>query len=135
MKIFQTSYHDKPIVREIEEMIGKPFSFLQILKMKGIGSRRLEVIEASPEFGVARNATHYQTLVNIEIRPKGLAIYFRHKLDNYTAVVPYDGLSLELKRDAVLYQGASFIRLKDAYKKDTSFFNKMIELGKLQQVQ
>ena len=127
MRLYQTSYDDKNINRQIEEAVGKAYSFYDIVKLRGIGSRRLEVIEASVEFNVARNPGHYRTLVNIELRPKGLIVYFRRKLDNYTIVIPYQGLTIEYERDAVLYHSDSYLRIKDGYKKDKSFFKKVMQ--------
>lgn len=121
MEIFKTSYYNKEIERKINNLAGKSYSFLDRIKMKGIGSRRLEVFKASEEIQLALNAEYYITLVSLEIRPKALMVYFRKKIDNYTCVFPYSALEIEEQEKTKLVCGDHFIVLAN----DPDFFEKL----------
>ena len=127
MKIFKTSYYKKEIEREMNELAGKSYSFIDRIKMKGIGSKRLKVYSASQEIKIALNADYYISLVSLEIRPKALMIYFRKKIDNYTCVAPFSALEIGKtgevndKEYVKLVCGNQFIILDD----DRDFFDKL----------
>ena len=121
MEIFKTSYYNKEIERKINNLAGKSYSFLDRIKMKGIGSKRLEVFKASKEIQLALNAEHYITLVSLEIRPKALMVYFRKKIDNYTCVFPYSTLEIEQQERTKLVCGDDYIILAN----DPDFFDKL----------
>lgn len=125
MQIVKTSYNDKKINRLIKEAVGDAYSLANRWRLKGIGSRRHVVLAASPDFDVARNPSYYQTLVSIELRPKGLLVYFRKKLDNYTAIVPFEELIIEKTTDVKLQVGNAWITFSEGYAKDKAFFDKV----------
>ncbi len=125
MQIFKTSYNDKKINRLINEAVGESYSFAERWKLRGIGSKRLVVSAASSDFEVARNPEHYQTVVSIELRPKGLLVYFRKKIDNYTAVFPFHKLVINKTNDVQLQLGNASITFADGYVKDKLFFDKV----------
>jgi len=121
MKIFKTSYYHKETEKEINGLAGKSYSFIERIKMKGIGSKRLKVLGASEEIQIALNAEYYITLVSLEIRPKALMVYFRKKIDNYTVVCPFTTLEIEEKETIKLKSENQFILLEN----DLEFFDKL----------
>ena len=46
--IYNTTYHNEDYLQQSKEVVGKAFSFLERLKMGGIGSGRLMIAEISP---------------------------------------------------------------------------------------
>lgn len=127
MKLYSTSYKDKKQAREINELVGESYSFLDRIRMGGIGSKRLEIESATEHFNEVLNASHYQTLVSLEIRPKGVLVYFRRRLDNFTAVYPFEELEISNAKTICFKSGDSSICFKDGYVIDSSFFDKMIK--------
>ncbi len=109
--IYDTSYTDKRIVRKINEAVGVPFGWKERWKMGGIGSKRMVIKDISEEYRAYLNADHYQTNANIELRPKGVLIHFRHKLQAYSWVMPFAGLEIKLNELLTLQSDHKFITL------------------------
>jgi len=93
--LFDTTYSDKRTTKKINKAVGLPFTFLERIKMGGIGSKRMVIQDISEEYKKYLKAAHYQSHANIELRPKGLIVHFRHKLEAYSWVMPYASLSLD----------------------------------------
>lgn len=72
-------------------------------------------------------ADHYQTTANIELRPKGIIIHFRDKLQTLSWVMPYDKLTINQKKPLKLSAEEKFILLEA---RDEAFIKKMINLQK-----
>lgn len=92
--IYDTSYSNKETTRKINQLVGLPFSWRQRLKFRGIGSPSMVIADISNEYKKYMNAEHYQTKANIELRPKGILIHFRHKLQAYSWVMPFTSLTV-----------------------------------------
>ena len=45
--ILDTTYYSKELRELIEDIVGKPYSLIQSLKLKGIGSKRLMIDDVS----------------------------------------------------------------------------------------
>ena len=121
--LFDTSYSDKRITRQINEAVGLPFSFMDRIKMGGIGSRRMVIEAISEEYQKYLKAEHYQSHANLELRPKGLIVHFRHKLESYSWIMPYDSLEVETKLSLRLSSDGKFISF--AQDLDQGFIGKL----------
>jgi len=121
--LFDTSYSDKRITRQINEAVGHPFSFLERIKMGGIGSRRMVIGDISEEYQKYLKAAHYQSHANLELRPKGLIIHFRHKLEAYSWIMPYASLAVEASDSLRLASEGKFISFAEEL--DEAFTRKL----------
>ena len=121
--LFDTSYSDKRITRQINEAVGHPFSFLERIKMGGIGSRRMVIGDISEEYQKYLKAAHYQSHANLELRPKGLIIHFRHKLEAYSWIMPYASLEVEASDSLRLVSEGKFISFAEEL--DEAFIRKL----------
>ena len=122
--LFDTSYTDKRITRQINEVVGKPYGWKNRWKMGGIGSRRMVIQNISESYQKYLNADHYISNANIELRPKGIIIHFRHKLQSYSWIMPYNDLAIEYDDTIILKSNREFVSFaKDL---DTAFITKMI---------
>ena len=126
--IFDTSYSDKETTRQINKAVGKPFSWKQRWKMGGIGSRRMTVNGISEELKQYMNAEHYISTASIELRPHGIIIHFRHKLQAYSWIMPYSELKIKYEHSLQLESKGKFIRFDDP--DNERFINRMIDLSK-----
>ena len=119
--LFDTSYFDRKIEKQINEAVGRSFSFKERWKRKGIGSKRLTIAGISEEYKRYLNADHYQSRANIELRPKGIIVHFRHKLQAYSWVMPFSGLEIKNKKKLRLKSNGKFIdfteRIEDSFLK------------------
>jgi len=111
--LFDTSYHDKKIERQINQSVGPVFSFKERWKLGGIGSKRLTIADITDDYKKYLNEEHYQSKANIELRPKGIIVHFRYKLEEYSWVMPFDDLTLKNESNLVLTAGDKFIAFEE----------------------
>ena len=96
--------------------------------MGGIGSRRMVISSISEEYRQYLKADHYQSLANIELRPKGIIIHFRHKLQAYSWVMPYDTLIISFKASLLLESDGKFIEFNET-RGNEKFIERMMDLS------
>ena len=92
--LYNTSYKDPKIEREINELVGKPFSIFDNFKKGGIGSPKLFITRCSQEIYGLLHVNESVKFCNIELRPNGIIIGFQSRLDVYALVIPYYKLVL-----------------------------------------
>lgn len=92
--LFQTSYSSKETEQAITNLVGKPIGFIKNIKMGGIGSQRLLVNEANEEIQKLLKKQNTPPHTNIELRPKGILLRFRVKLDNWSLALSYSKLDI-----------------------------------------
>ena len=96
------SYKNKKQQNEINDYVGKSYTFFERLKLSGIGSGKLAITKASKEINNLLILDQNLNQCNIERRPKGLIIYFRVLLETYALIIPYYKLVV-FKIDSDLY--------------------------------
>jgi hypothetical protein len=87
--LYNISYKDPKIEREINKLVGKPFSVLENIKKGGIGSPKLFITRCSSAIYDLLHVNNSVKFCNIELRPKGIIIGFQSRLDVYVLVIPY----------------------------------------------
>lgn len=92
--VYDTTYPNKRISHAINGTVGAPYSFLQRLKSGGIGSKRMIVVAVCPQFQHYFKLGSFGTKANVELRPKGIIIHFRQKLESYAWTMAFDGLTV-----------------------------------------
>lgn len=127
--LYDTSYSNKETTRKIDKSVGLAFSFIERWKLGGIGSHRMVIEDISEEYRKYLNAGHYFSNANIELRPKGILVHFRHKLQAYSWVMPYADLTIEANEKLSLTTDGKFIRFKDALEVNQKFIEKMVRLS------
>ena len=93
-ELYNVSYYEREIDQEINASVGKPYGILKSIKMGGIGSPRMTIDDASEGIKPLLEHAKYLKYCNIEIRPKGLIIRFRLRLDALAFVVPFSVLKI-----------------------------------------
>ena len=94
--------------------------------MGGIGSGRMKIARVSDEFNKYLNPDHYVSNANIELRPKGILIHFRHKLQAYTWVMPYEGLVINNEETLFIQYQDKFILFKEQL--SPAFLKKLLKV-------
>lgn len=87
--LYNISYKDPKIEREINELVGKPFSIIENIKKGGIGSPKLFITRCSQEIYDLLHVNESVKFCNIELRPNGIMLGFKSRLDVYSLVIPY----------------------------------------------
>ncbi|MEN3322396.1 hypothetical protein VP395_01530 [Mariniflexile soesokkakense] len=123
--VLDTTYTKKEHNNLINDVVGKPFSFLKSIKMKGIGSKRMIIDDAS------LNMKKYLNLVsdaNLELRPTGIIIRINKGLNNFTWVMPHYQLVVYKTNGISIYAQGRFIHFKNnaTFNENKHFFENMM---------
>jgi len=136
MLLKNISYNDPKLKSEIAALVGKPFGLLERIKMGGIGSPRFRIIRASAPVEALLAVDNRRWQCNIELRPSGILLSFRSRLETYAWVVPYRSLSLfKSEGYLTLYSSRYFARLlwDDRDKGAQKFLSKLLRFKAEQQ--
>jgi len=123
------SYKNEKQVLEINDLVGKPFGLFKRIKEGGVGSGKLLITRADKDIENLLILDHNLNYCNIEMRPKGIIVYFRVLLETYALVIPFYKLVI-FKVDSEEYTlniDQKFIKIKVKGKGNRGFFRKMME--------
>ena len=99
--------------------------------MKGIGSQRFQVLQASTDFQKLFDRDGSMNVCNIELRQRGIMLHFRTRQETYGWVMPYHALTV-FKTDNTLslFGGAYQVKLMPAHNAplDQGFIRKLIQV-------
>jgi len=128
--IFNTTYTNKETKELINDLTGRPFSFLQSIKMGGIGSKRMIIEEVSNDLSHLLNKVSDINYGNIELRPNGILLRINKGLENYTWAIPYRQLVIYKTNGLSIHAQGNYIRFRNnkTYKENKNFFKKMTRL-------
>lgn len=78
----------------IKQLVGKPFSLVEKIKMGGNGSPRFQIEKASLK--IDEKLSKFEQIQNgsVELRPNGIIIHFKNNLVHYVWAIPYYKLTL-----------------------------------------
>lgn len=94
MLLENISYNNKALKKEIDNLVGPSFSWRERFKMKGIGSPKFKVVRASAPIEALLAVDNRRWLCHVELRPSGIILAFRSRLETYGWIVPYRSLSV-----------------------------------------
>ena len=129
MKLFNTTYHDNDDIKLMDELVGKPFSFVTAIQMGGVGSKRLMIANASPEFNDVLKSISDINYANIALRPQGIIVHFTQQLKRYAWVVPYYKLVIYNTATFSVYSDHVFLRFakNKQHQENKGFIKKMMQ--------
>ncbi len=87
--IIDYTYPTYETKRLIQKTVGSSFSLLERIKMKGVGSSKLQIIEATDKIYNLLSKTADTKYCNIEYRKGGLIVGFQSVMKIYLWLVPY----------------------------------------------
>ncbi len=115
------SYNDPKINREVNQAVGKAYSFLASWRMGGTGSQKFIITEASEEIWQLLERENTTNYANIELRPEGVIVRFKSYLESFGLIIPFREMELEAAETELLIRRklvpdklreAHFIKLK-----------------------
>ncbi|KAA5823424.1 hypothetical protein FPF71_12010 [Algibacter amylolyticus] len=127
--ILNSTRYNKKQKEILNDLVGKPFSFLESLRMNGIGSKRMVIEDVSPNLKVYMNAVSDINYANIELRKQGILIYINQGLKNFTWSIPYYQLVIYRTNGISIHAQGKFIHFKNnkMFKENKQFFTKMLD--------
>lgn len=129
--IINITYPDKRTDKEIENIAGKPFSFMDRFRMKGIGCAKLQVREASPEIYQLISANRDTAYCNMELRQEGLVVGFNSTMRIYAWCIPYYHLNIYYNSGKLSVFGSkNFLKMTPPFNGsvDKKFIKKVLAL-------
>ena len=128
--IYNISYRDREIIKEINITIGKPFGVIERFRMKGIGSPRFILDSASEEVTKRLPSDESMVKVSIELRRKGIIVHFKKFTEHYTWIIPYHKLTLYQSDKFSIYGDGTFMKFSQSRMKKPhrKFIKKLIDL-------
>lgn len=126
--VLDTTYTNKGHKELINDLVGKPFSFMQSIRMKGIGSKRMMIEDVSPNMQHYLNTVDDVNYANLELRPLGLLVRINKGLKNYTWVIPYYQLVIYKTNGSSIHAQGRFIHFRNntTFKENKAFFDKLM---------
>ena len=126
--LLNISYNDIKQKKEIDKLVGKPFSIKERLKMGGIGSEKLIISSASVNIRNLLLLDNNINKCNIELRPKGIIVFFRSLLETYGLIIPYFKLKIYKGKaeEYSIYQDSLYIKVLADKKPIYKFFKKIL---------
>ncbi len=127
--IYDSTYSDKEKTKSIDNIVGKPYSFFQALKLNGIGSKRMIIEEVSPNLSQYLNTVSSLNYANIELRPIGILIRINKGLQNFTWAIPYYHLVIFKTNGASIHAQGKYVHFRNnkTFKENKGFFKKMMD--------
>ena len=121
------SYKDPQIEKQINSLVGKELSLIKKLKLKGAGSRKLYIKKCDNEIYDLLSNDYDLSVCNIEIRPKGIIIYIKSKLETYGLVIPYYKLVIFKvgDEDYTINADTNFLKIRIKNMSDHRFMKKV----------
>ena len=132
--ILNISYQSKSQERDINDFVGLSYTFWKSLKMGGSGSQKLIINDCHEIFDPYLKQLHSTKYCNIELRPKGIGLRFRYKLEAIGWFIPYTTLDYHHEDFSLKIQDqltGFFMNLKASHRNriNLKFMNKMRQLA------
>lgn len=128
--LLNVSYNNPKNTEQIQNAVGPAYTLKERFKMGGIGSPKLEIVQASIQIHNLLILDNNADVCNIEIRPNGILLGFRSLLESYALVIPFYKLTL-YKGDLAIYSihcDTYFVKVKADTKAVQKFFTKLLTL-------
>lgn len=128
--LFNTTHKNKDAEATINNLIGKPYSFFESLKLKGTGSKRMVIDTVSIGFKTIMNSVSDVNYGNIELRKKGIIIHINKGLQNYSWAIPFYQLHIYKTNGYSLHAQGNYVRFKTnkLYKENKKFLDRILQL-------
>ncbi len=115
---------------EIDSLVGSSYSIWDSLRLKGIGSSKLNIEAYSEKFKPFLEQNNSLNYCNIELRPKGIIVHINKRASRFSWVMPYYALSIFSSEHLGIHSNGQFLKIKhdDLYTKSVSFIQKVMSL-------
>jgi hypothetical protein len=127
--ILNTTHYDPKHKELIADLVGTSYSFVQKLRLKGIGSKRMIVDEVSPNMHSMINLVDDLNYANMELRPKGVLVMINKGLKNFTWVIPFYQLVIYKTNGSSIHAQGRYVHFRDnkTFKENKKFFDKLLD--------
>ncbi|TVZ60015.1 hypothetical protein NA63_2560 [Flavobacteriaceae bacterium MAR_2010_105] len=126
--ILNSTYREKNHKQIVRDLVGRSYSLIESIKMRGIGSKRMIIEDVSPNLKSYLNSVSDINYANIELRTGGIIIYINKGLHQFTWLIPYYHLVIYKTNGTSIHAQGRYIRFKNnvAFKENKTFFDKLL---------
>jgi len=110
--VLDTTYYNKEHKELFNNFVGKPYTFFESIKRRGVGSKRMIVDKVSPNLNPVLNTVSDLNYANIEMRKNGILIHITKGLKNFTWAIPFYHLVLYKTDGISIHAQGKFIQFK-----------------------
>lgn len=125
MPVFYTSYRDDTITRQIEALVGKPYSLWAQLRMGGTGCRRMQITAQSENLNPYLNDPLYPSFGSLELRPQGLLVHLARNVQRYVWPIPYTDLVVTGGTEIRIESAEGFVVFQDKKRDNQQFIQRL----------
>ena len=128
--IYNTTNRNKEAEAIFNDLLGKPYSFFEAIKLGGVGSKRMIIGEVSSGFLKMMNTVSDINYANIERREKGILIHINKGLKNFSWAIPFYQMHTYKTSGFSIHAHGNFVRFKNdkLFKENKKFIEKIIDL-------
>tara|TARA_R110002126_G_scaffold55819_6_gene149705 strand:+ start:23704 stop:24126 length:423 start_codon:yes stop_codon:yes gene_type:complete len=128
--IYNTTHTNKEATAIFNDLLGKPYSLIQAIKIGGIGSKRMIIDEVSPGFLKYINTVSDINYGNIELREGGILLHINKGLQNFSWAIPTYKVHIYKTNGFSIHADGNFVRFKNnkLLKENKKFLDKIIDL-------
>lgn len=129
--LLNTTHLSSKIRKIISNFIGDEFSFFQKIKMGGVGSYRMMILEASDDILKKLNFNQGINYCSFELRKNGVMLHFQNvNYEKISWLIPFYKLVMFKTEVLSVYSNQSYVKLKvdRNYKLNKKIIRKMLQL-------
>ena len=129
--ILNITYPDYKTKAAIEKTVGPAYSFIDRIKMGGIGTSKLLMLEATEDIHKLLTITNDMTYCHLECRHGGIVVGFQTSMKIYAWLIPYHHLTLyNNSGQLVIYGPKNNIKVKAPFNGsiDKKFVKKVLAI-------
>ncbi len=128
--IYNTTHTNKEADAIINDLLGKPYSFIKAIKMGGVGSKRMVIEEVSPGFSNYMNSVSDINYGNLELRDAGIIVHINKGLQNFSWPIPFYQLHSYKTKGFSIHAQGNFVRFKNnkLLKENKKFIDRIVDL-------
>jgi len=126
--ILDTTYNQKEKKQIVNDLVGKPFSFIEVIKFRSVISKRLIIKEVSPNLRRRMNIALDFNFANIELRSGGILIHINKEQELYIWAIPYRQLAVNKINGLSIHAQGRYIHFGNdkSFQKNRVFFSKLL---------
>ncbi len=129
--LFDVSYSDPETTQVINDLVGKPFTLRERLRMWTVGSQRFVLKESCDDLAEVLHPGP-QRYCNIGLRPRGVQLWCWYKLHTFLLALPFRKLKIAVSNHYLILDSTNiWLKLIPAHNSplDLNFIDKIQKLS------
>jgi len=126
--LFNTTHTNKETAKNIDKIVGTSYTFMQRVRLKGVGSKRMIIEEVSPNLRKVINNISDINYGSIELRTQGILVHITKGQSNFSWAIPFYQLVIYKTNGSSIHAQGKYIHFKNniTFKENRRFFDKLI---------